>query len=353
MNLLVFTRKVDQHDERAGFMSEWLTFLAAHLNKLIVICQEVGDISGLPNNVTVYSLGKESGKSKLYQLVKCQMLIVKCLPKVDGVFVHMIPHYSLLVGPWCKIFHKKLIQWYAHGTVDRWLKLAHFWIDEFVTSSKDGFRLITKKPVHIIGQGINIDKFKNQKPKIKINDKFIILTVGRISPVKNLDILIKVIENIQHTDSVLRDKILLQVIGGPGLPTQATYLKELEQAVTAKNLNNVIDFLGPLPPKEILPYYQNADLFINLSDTGSLDKAVLEAMAAGLLILTANPAYQHIIPQELFLPTKEVNYITQKITELYLLPSDKKNILQNQLTTEVEQNHNLNNFIKKIIALYE
>jgi len=355
MTLLFITRKIDYKDERAGFVVDWLQELALGVTKLVVICQEEGAWSNKPNNVAVYSLGKELGYSKIRQFINFQLLAIKLVGQVDGVLAHMMPLYGILAGPWCKIFRKKLAQWYAHGTVDWRLKLADFWVDTYITSSLAGLRLKTKKPIQVIGQGINVKFFvpksgdKAQNPQ---DEKFKILSVGRISPTKNLDTLIKAVEDLQLNESKMRDNFLVQIIGGPGKPEQAAYMKDLQKEVKSKNLNKVVDFLGPLQRSEILSYYQNCDLFINLSETGSLDKAVLEAMACGSLVLTSNEAYKNILPYELFLEDKSVKVVAQKIKEIYKLAEVTKKEIATLLLKEVTTNHNLENFIKRIIAVY-
>ena len=56
--------------------------------------------------------------------------------------------------------------------------------------------------------------------------------------------------------------------------------------------------LSILYQTKTLEFYQSGDLFVNLSDTGSLDKAVLEAMACGLKILTSNEAFKSVLKEE-------------------------------------------------------
>src|SRR3989339_1539160 len=191
MTLLFTTRKIDKNDERVGFASGWLVEFSKHLTKLIVICQEKGDVSNLPDNVEVYSLGKERGKNKISQFFLLLYYFITLLPKANAVFSHMVPHFAVLAGPWCKIYHKKLVQWYVHKKVSPYLKLANFFVDEYVTTNEQSFRMKTKKTVHYFGHGIDVNKFKNQNSKIKIvnqNSKFIILSVSRISPSKNIDL---------------------------------------------------------------------------------------------------------------------------------------------------------------------
>ena len=57
MNLLLLTRKVDTKDERVGFVTDWILELAKNLRQLVIICQEKGDVSGMPKNVEIHSLG--------------------------------------------------------------------------------------------------------------------------------------------------------------------------------------------------------------------------------------------------------------------------------------------------------
>jgi hypothetical protein len=72
MKLLFITRKVDRTDSNAGFIYNWIKKMGENLDELIVICQEAGDCSDLPNNIEINSLGKESGRSKFRQFIKFQ-----------------------------------------------------------------------------------------------------------------------------------------------------------------------------------------------------------------------------------------------------------------------------------------
>jgi len=353
MKLLMLTRKIDNKDERVGFVTDWILELAKNLDLLIIICQEKGDISNIPDNIEIHSLGKEKNKSKFLQFVNCQLLIVKCLSRVDGVFSHMAAQFAVVTGLWCKLYNKKLVHWHVHRSVNKYLKLSRLFVNEYITANKESFRMKTRKKVNIFGHGINISKHKTQLTINKnANNKFIILSVGRISPSKNIDVIISAIEKIYLNEPELRDKILLQIIGGPGLRAQEKYYLELIKDVKEKGLNNIIDFVGPLPRSEVLPYYQNCDLFINLSDTGSVDKVVLEAMAFEKLVLTSNEAFKNMLPEQLFCLTNNADLLVEKIKKLYNLSKDEKIKLQKDLRQEVVDNHNLELLIAKIIKLY-
>ena len=71
MKLLIITQKVDIEDDNLGFFHRWLEKFAEKVEKLYVICLWEGKHS-LPENVKVYSLGKEKGYSKLRQFFRFQ-----------------------------------------------------------------------------------------------------------------------------------------------------------------------------------------------------------------------------------------------------------------------------------------
>lgn len=350
MRLLLLTRKIDSADSRASFVSDWLLALSKNLDRLIVLCQEAGETNGLPKNVSVYSLGKESGKSKLAQLLFLYFYFFKFLRRVDGVFAHQMPIFAILAGPWCKIFRKKLIQWYTHKSVDWRLRLANIFVDEYATASQESFRLNTKKTVHILGHGINVSRFApiSNFPASPAGRQ--ILTIGRISPSKDYESMIKAVYELKERRS---DDVELTIIGAPvGVPG-LSYLASLDDMVEKMSLSKQVEFIGGLPHHDTVPYLQSADLFINLSDTGSLDKAVLEAMAAGCLVLTSNTAFKSILPDELFTTKDNPRLLADKIKELLNLDEARKIEQKKKLRQAIVEHHNLKDLAGKIVGLFK
>ena len=154
--ILILTQKVDVNDDVLGFFHGWLEKLAQKTD-LFVIANYVGDYK-LPDNVKVFSLGKEKRANSLVKNLKYQWFLLKLLPKVDGVFFHMCPEYVIGAHLLPKIFRKKTLLWYTHKAVNWKLKLAEKLIDKIFTASKESFRLSSKK-VEITGHGIDADKF--------------------------------------------------------------------------------------------------------------------------------------------------------------------------------------------------
>ena len=104
MKLLMITRKVDKNDALAGFVYGWVRKLGLALSdpdsRLYIICLEKGDISDFPDNVEVFSLGKEIGVNRWGRFIEFQKFAYKLVPKVDGIFCHMNPEYTINIWPY-------------------------------------------------------------------------------------------------------------------------------------------------------------------------------------------------------------------------------------------------------------
>jgi len=352
MNILFLTRRVDSDDDAASFVSDWMREFSAQLDggRLIVICQEIGRVPALGKNVEFYSLGKERGYGKLRQFFFFQKYLLLNIGRVQGVFAHMIQHYSLMAGPWCFLFRKRLFQWYAHKDVNMLLRLSTLFVDGFVSPSQESFRLRTKRPVYIFGHGINIDQFIPLKPSDASNSSPRILTVGRISPVKNIDKMLAAIPYLIENPAF--ENVCFQIIGSPGLPSHREYLERVQQWVHVMNLDRFVSFLGPMSNRDTIYYDQRATIFINLSETGSLDKGVLEAMSCGTIVVTSNEAFKSIVPDELFLDFTDAKHIAQKIEEMYALSAGARKQLCQKLRQIIVKDHSLKSTIGNILALY-
>ena len=108
MRILMITRKIDRYDPLAGFAYGWIKRIASEVDQLDVLCLEKGDLSGLPENIKIYSLGKEKGVSRLKRFVRFQLFALRLVPKCNGIFCHMNPEYTIAIAPYAKIFRKKI-----------------------------------------------------------------------------------------------------------------------------------------------------------------------------------------------------------------------------------------------------
>jgi len=245
---------------------------------------------------------------------------------------------------------KKIGLWYMHKSVDFKLRLAEKLTHTIFSATKESFRLKTKK-LNITGHGINVKQFL-RKDRGGINSFFKIVTVGRISPIKDYDTLIDAVEILQKNNV----KVHLDIIGGPGKLDQEEYLAGLIQKVKDKKLDEIINFVGAVPNSNIGTYLHQADLFVNSSQTGSLDKTILEAMACGLVVISSNDSSKDVFREnkdKLFFKPKDSFDLSQKISRIIRLPSSDRERIGSDLRRKVEKNHDLEELIKKIMNIYQ
>ncbi len=265
MKLLICTQVVDAGDSDLGFFVRWVEEFARHTKRVEVICLYEGTHT-LPANVRVHSLGKEKGRSSaLTYAMRFKYLAWKLRHEYDAVFVHMNPEYIVVAGPLWRLLHKRIALWYTHKSVNLQLRIATFLSNVVFTASKESFRLASSK-VRVMGHGIDTNFFSPDESVARGNW---ILSVGRLMPSKRHDL---AIERAVQEGRALR-------IAGEG-PERA-YLEAM-----AYDLHADVQFLGGLTQTQLRDEYRRAAYLIHTSETGSLDKVVLEALACGLHIRT-------------------------------------------------------------------
>lgn len=268
MRLLIVTQAVDKNHPILGFFHRWIEEFAKHSDHVHVIALQVGELN-LPKNVTVHSLGKEKGANRLQRLHALYSILCTLRRDYDAVFVHMNPEYLVLAGWWWRATGKRTALWYTHKAVDVKLRIAEFFATRVFTASKESFRLPSKK-LQVMGHGIDVDFWK---PDITVVREHHLLSVGRLSPSKRHDVAIR----LAHERGVsLR-------IAGEG--EEREHLEMLVQQLGA-----AVWFLGALGAEALRDEYRRAGALLHTSETGSLDKVVLEAAACGCPVETTDPA---------------------------------------------------------------
>lgn len=330
MRILILTQKIDINDPVLGFFHRWVEEFAKYCEQVKVVCLFKGGYH-FPKNVEVYTLGKEQfvntrGWRRRFAQIKyiCRFykLIWSERRNYDAVFVHMNPIYVVFGGiPW-RIFKKKIALWYTHKNVTTSLWIAEKLVNKIFTASKESFRLSSRKIV-ITGHGIDLEKFKPQSEVHHLQSKtYQIITAGRIAPIKNLHILIE-------TAKILKNAGLnfeIKIAGMPILAKDDKYFEELKNLIQKYDFENIVKFVGAIPYGRIENFYQTGDLFVNLSNTGSIDKAVLEAIACGANVLVANEAFFSILPEENLAREIVPQKISERIAFLFAKKPSKNNL---------------------------
>ncbi len=352
MKVLMVTPRVDEENSILGFIPTWINCLAKRVDKLDVITLAYNENSRLSENVTVYSLGKKSGKlSKLLYFNSSMLGLIR--EKPDVIFCHMYPNLAAIATPYGKLFRVPVVWWRTHGNVSLTTRFAHFLADKIATASKESFRTRSNKII-ITGHGIDTDRFKPLAKSGRGEKKKNILTAGRISPVKDYETFIRA-AGILVNEKGMQDFEFL-VVGGVPMASQEAYYERLKQMVGASGLEGHLKFVGPVPYTEVASYYQDCDIFISNSRTGSIDKTVLEAMACQKPALTSNEAYTGVFGDYandlMFLQGDHLD-LAEKINSLLNKDEKQRSNLGVHLRKIVETEHSINHLMDQLIAIFK
>ena len=342
MRLMIVNYSMDEDSNVLAWQASVVRELAKHCEKVVVLTEQIGRFTP-PENVTIHLIPRRPwGIPKILGSRLLMNFTVSRLVRehqIDACFIHMAMEWTYRLFPTLKLHRIPILLWYAHGTVTNRLRLAHACANKVITSTPEGFRLPSKKKI-VIGQGINTDLFNIPVHATERND---ILYVGRISPRKRVNLLVKAMASLKEITPEL--PIRLKVIGPTLSEVDRTYLDEIRTDIRRSNLTDVVEILGDMPQQEIVAHYKSAFLHLNVSQTGSMDKTVMEALACGCPVLTSNEAFFALLANypEFILRTNEPGAIAERILMLYRRKYDPS-----AMRAIVVGSHDVKNFTQKV-----
>jgi len=136
-------------------------------------------------------------------------------------------------------------------------------------------RFIPSVSIDVIPNGVELDRFFPAETAEK-SKVLRLLTVGRLSVTKRIEMLIDAVEILHRTACKLR----LTVVGGGQTERQ------LRKIVTERELSDIIEITGRMDSEKMPEVYRQNDIFISASMQEGMSNAMLEAMSSGLPIVT-------------------------------------------------------------------
>ena len=341
MNLLLFNFESNENSQALGFALDWINEIAKNVDKLYVVSLRCGDYK-VEKNVEIYCINQNT-KNKLQTIIAIWKILTYIHSKdknISGYFVHMAHYFVPLIYPFAKIYNQKILLWYAHKSVPITLSIAGALVNKIISISSQSMRLKINK-FEAVGHGIDTSKFffkDDFKSKIKN-----IVTVGRISKVKNIDMIVKSFIALQNKN------LCLYIVGDVLVEEDNKYLENIKKSIPMEYENNII-FTGSISFEKLPEIYKDIDLAINISDTGSLDKTIIEPMSMGIPVVTSNDSakeiFTHLEGNGVWL-LKDKNELESVLQNLLVkdLDFDRETLRQ-----EIVQNHSLEKLAKKIIG---
>jgi D-inositol-3-phosphate glycosyltransferase len=117
---------------------------------------------------------------------------------------------------------------------------------------------------------------------VGLPDGPLLLFVGRIQPLKGVDLAVRALARLEHRDATL------VLVGGPSGPDGGDELARLHELVEDLGLEARVRFVPPQPHERLTSYYRAADVCVVPSRTESFGLVALEAAACGTPVVAAN-----------------------------------------------------------------
>ncbi|MDN3467132.1 glycosyltransferase, partial [Pseudoalteromonas sp. APC 3495] len=150
-------------------------------------------------------------------------------------------------------------------------------------------------------------------------DDAIFVSVGNLTENKNHRLAIKALKNL-----VIRFKDIKLFIAGEGPERQS-----LERLISELGLCNNVFLLGKLPRNEVRELLWKSDFFVLPSKSETFGVVLIEAMAAGLPILSLqNGGSESIVNSSVGFIAKDDREFTDNMAKLLVTPFNKEEIIE-------------------------
>lgn len=187
----------------------------------------------------------------------------KLLHKPSAVSIIGNPAYSKLR----KGFRMKITMWI--------LKNANF-ITVTGSNSKQFLisKGVTEEKVLILPNTLDFSTFKKQ---INPEKKYDIISLGRISNEKHVELIVKIVAKLKIEMPELK-----AAIAGSG-----PELEKIKESVKQLELDKTIDILGYIPDEQLEGFYNSGRLFVLTSETEGFPRTIVQAAACGVPVVAS------------------------------------------------------------------
>ncbi len=202
-------------------------------------------------------------------------------------------------------------------------------------------------PIANIPNGIDLNEYiLNNYVKKKLKRK--ILFLSRIHPQKGIEFLISAWEQLEEK---IRQNWEVEIAGN-GEPE---YIKQLNELIKEKSLQNQIHIVGPKFGKDKIEIYQSADLFVLPTYSENFGIVIAEALASGVPVITTTGT-----PWEELETYQAGKWIDLSEENLANAMSFLMNMNEEQLQEMgsngrklIEENYSIESVAEKFILLYQ
>ncbi len=349
MRVLMMTQKLDRADEILSFTHYWVEALAQRVEQVVVVPVAAGDYD-LPPNVTVESMGKEHGATRLGRLANFYRVLSRHINAVDVLFAHMSPRYAVAAAPLAALHGKPITLWFTHRQAGLQLRLAIPLVKHIVTAHPTSFPIPGPK-VQALGHGIDTRIFQpgDHPPE----DPPMIVSLARLSRIKRHETLIRAAALLRdkHGDPPARF-----VIAGAPLPGHPRDYEEfLKEEIDRLRVGDRVTLWGAVPQEAVAAVFHDASIAVNNAPPGLFDKAVLEGMMCGVPSVVANAAFDHLMGDHVdllrFDDGGDAAALAERLSRLLAMSVEERQAIGRELAVRAAASHSLDGLMDRLVAL--
>jgi glycosyltransferase involved in cell wall biosynthesis len=334
VRLVFVTQEVDPRSPVLGATVAKIAALAERVEEVVVLTDRGVD-GALPPNCAVrrFASRTKPGRGLRFEMALARELSRS--PRPAAVVAHMCPIYAVLAAPLALPLGVRVVLWFTHWRASRLLRLAERVSTDVTTVEPSTFPLPSNKVV-AIGHGIDLGAFPCAERTT--DDSIYLLTLGRTSPAKGLETVIRAVARV--------DGVLLMQAGPSLTDEERMHRIELERLVAELGVADRVRISDPVPRPEVARLLVGADALVNNMRAGATDKVVYEAAATCLPVLASNPSLEGFLPEWLRFPRDDAAALAERIRAL---PSLDLRALGHELRARVERDHSVDRWADRVI----
>lgn len=198
--------------------------------------------------------------------------------------------WPLLLYPFRLLGRRTLFHWLAQPVLSRCARFVVRVCDDVVFTATTPSLPTRSSKVRVVGHGIDVTRFRPvDGPPLRDA-----LVAGRISPANGIE---EMVVALARATELYGSTATLDIVGNAAR-SDTGYHDRLQATVARLGLADRVRFLGVVPYDKMPDLVVRYRLVLNFSRT-ALDKAVVEAMAAGVPVLSTNPCVAEILADDL------------------------------------------------------